>query len=79
MCEHEQKYCPRCQVPFECKVGNILMCQCSTVALVQEERDFVAGQYDDCLCAACLQALKQQYHQQLHQEKLKKISNLFNK
>jgi len=55
------------------------MCQCSTVALVQAERDFIAAQYEDCLCAACLQDLKRVYHQQLHQEKLQRISNLFHK
>ncbi|WP_018626818.1 cysteine-rich CWC family protein [Niabella aurantiaca] len=73
MCKHEDKYCPRCKQPFECKVGSILLCQCSTVILNDAERDFVSKQYEDCLCATCLKELKAQYHQQKFQGKLKGI------
>ncbi len=76
MCEHEQKHCPKCSSPFECKVGSILLCQCMTVPLTQEERDFIASKYADCLCAACLKDMKSAYHQQLQQDKLHNISTL---
>lgn len=76
MCEHEQKYCPRCKNAFECKVGSILLCQCSTVALSQEQRDYVAARYVDCLCAACLVEMKAEHHRQLFKEKLSSISTL---
>lgn len=76
MCEHEQKHCPRCNAPFECKVGSILLCQCTTVTLSQDERDFIAAQYADCLCAACLKDMKSSYHQQQMQHKLHNISPL---
>ncbi|MCF3110485.1 cysteine-rich CWC family protein [Niabella sp. CC-SYL272] len=79
MCQHEDKYCPRCKQPFECKVGSILLCQCSTVSLNNEERDFIFKQYEDCLCAECLKALKAQYHQQQFQHKLKGILGVFYK
>lgn len=59
MPKHEDKYCPRCQSLFECKVGSINLCQCSAVQLTHEERVYIAKLYDDCLCAQCMQALQQ--------------------
>ncbi len=73
MCEHEQKYCPRCQARFECKVGSILLCQCSAVPLNQDERDYMSGQYNDCLCANCMKDLKAEYHDNLFKGKLKNM------
>lgn len=70
MCEHEKKHCPRCNTSFECKVGSILLCQCSAVALTQDERDFISGSFTDCLCAACLKEMKAACHNQKFQDKL---------
>lgn len=61
MPQHENKPCPRCNQTFECKVGNIAECQCSSVTLSYEERVFIEGKYTDCLCAECLQTLQFQY------------------
>ena len=61
MPHHEYTYCPRCQKEFECKVGNILECQCSQVQLTYEERIYIEHKYADCLCKDCLQALQQEY------------------
>jgi len=55
--KHELTHCPRCGDLFECKSGSITLCQCQTVALSERQLDFVAARFDDCLCAACLQAL----------------------
>ena len=57
MCKHEEKKCPRCNVSFECKPGNIGQCQCYGIALSSEEKVFIAETYSDCLCAQCLHAL----------------------
>lgn len=76
MCEHEKKYCPRCQGGFECKVGSIQLCQCATVRLSQEERDFISTQYADCLCAACLKEMKAEHHRALFNDRLHAISAL---
>ncbi|WP_341835614.1 cysteine-rich CWC family protein [Chitinophaga pollutisoli] len=76
MCKHEEKSCPKCGGVFECKVGSIVLCQCTTVILSQEERDYIAAQYADCLCAACLKDLKSAFHQQRHNDKLYNISTL---
>lgn len=54
MPSHESKNCPRCKLNFECKVGSILQCQCSSVFLTQAEQDYVNTRYDDCLCVSCL-------------------------
>lgn len=78
MDKHEGKRCPNCGSCFECKLGSILLCQCNTVPLTEAERDYIHNKFDDCLCATCMKALKQAYHDQLFQEKLKKISGLFN-
>ena len=63
MCKHEEKNCPRCNSSFECKVGDIANCQCNTIKLSDKERDYIAAQFSDCLCAACMAAMKTAYHQ----------------
>ena len=36
--KHEPRNCPRCNKTFECKVGNIAQCQCSSIVLSEEEK-----------------------------------------
>lgn len=60
--KHEKKYCPRCQTPFECKVGSILLCQCASVTLTEAERNYLQQTYSDCLCANCMKELKTEFH-----------------
>ena len=59
MCHHEEKKCPRCSQPFECKVGNINNCQCNGIKLTDAEKTFIESRYQDCLCRNCLMDLKQ--------------------
>jgi hypothetical protein len=61
MPQHENKSCPRCNKTFECKVGNVLECQCSQIQLSYEEKVFIEDKYADCLCINCLHLLKYQY------------------
>ncbi|HVX51615.1 MAG TPA: cysteine-rich CWC family protein [Chitinophagaceae bacterium] len=61
MPNHEQKNCPRCGNPFECKAGDIGHCQCSSIVLTIEEAAFIEGRYSDCLCARCLTDLQNKY------------------
>ncbi|MBT29945.1 MAG: hypothetical protein CMO01_09825, partial [Thalassobius sp.] len=65
MKKHEDKYCPRCKSQFECKVGSITLCQCSTVRLTNAERNYINMLYDDCLCANCMEELKVEYQNTL--------------
>jgi len=60
MAQHETKTCSRCKQPFECKAGSITLCQCFAVKLSEEERNYLAKQFDDCVCADCLQQLKKE-------------------
>lgn len=60
-CKHEQKKCPRCGGTFECKVGDILKCQCYDIVLSDAEASFIKSDYQDCLCLNCLQQLQQQH------------------
>jgi Cysteine-rich CWC len=60
MCQHETKNCPRCDIPFECKPGNITHCQCYSIVFNPEEKAFIEQRYNDCLCKACLLQLKDQ-------------------
>ncbi len=62
MCKHEEKNCPRCNASFECKVGDVLNCQCNAVKLSDTERDFIAQRFTDCLCATCMLVLKNEYN-----------------
>ncbi|HSC37208.1 MAG TPA: cysteine-rich CWC family protein [Chitinophagaceae bacterium] len=74
MCKHEVKACPRCKTVFECKVGDISKCQCYPVPLTDAERDFIARQYIDCLCADCIREARAAYHQALRDKQLKQVS-----
>jgi hypothetical protein len=74
MCKHEIKACPRCKTVFECKVGDISKCQCYPVALTDSERDFMARNYADCLCAECMRSAKAAYHQLLREQQLKRVT-----
>ena len=58
---HEPKVCPRCNKQFECRVGDIANCQCSSITLTIEERAFIEDRYQDCLCGNCLKELKNKY------------------
>ncbi|PUZ24459.1 Cysteine-rich CWC [Chitinophaga costaii] len=55
---HESVDCARCGAHFECKVGNITQCQCQAVTLTDEDRRYIRTQYETCLCAKCLLALR---------------------
>ena len=66
MIKHEIKTCPHCQKNFECKRGNIISCQCESVELQQHHLDEIAQRYDDCLCAHCLEQLRDEYNINQH-------------
>jgi hypothetical protein len=66
---HEEKLCPRCQRTFECKSGSILLCQCQTVLLTPEQLEYIAANYEDCLCSKCLLAVRSEYNNQQHEQK----------
>jgi hypothetical protein len=73
MNKHEQKYCPRCAVAFECKVGNITQCQCSNINLKVKEQLYIGSLYQDCLCAACIVAVRTEYNRNKFKERLKRL------
>lgn len=52
--KHEEKYCPKCNRRFICKVGDIAKCQCSVVKMSEEAKIFFSKTYYDCLCKECL-------------------------
>ncbi|MEX2231078.1 MAG: cysteine-rich CWC family protein [Cyclobacteriaceae bacterium] len=60
--KHEQKYCPRCESVFECKVGAVNNCQCSSIKLSDAEYAFVREKFADCLCAECLKGMRTEFH-----------------
>ena len=59
--KHETKVCPRCGKYFECKMGDIHNCQCSTVQLTNEAREMVGEKFEDCLCKACLLSIQAEF------------------
>jgi hypothetical protein len=61
MSNHEIKYCPSCNQQFECKVGSINLCQCTTIQLTEPEKQFIEEKFDDCLCVNCLQKIKESF------------------
>ncbi len=73
MIKHENKFCQRCKAGFECKLGSISICQCSTVVLTEHERNYIAECFSDCLCAKCMKELKSEFHLQAFKNKIRKI------
>lgn len=71
--KHEERVCPRCQGTFECKVGSVSLCQCSAVTLSDDERRHLQACFSDCLCAACIQAMKTDYHRERFEDSLKRL------
>lgn len=69
---HELKYCPRCHSTFECKSGNILLCQCNKVILDDRVREYLFSNYKDCLCATCMEEIKNILKSTLTKEEIKK-------
>ena len=74
MKKHEVKYCPRCNTQFECKLGSVTLCQCSTVKLNGLERNYIFNKYEDCLCAKCLTELKAEFQNSMLQNKIDTLS-----
>jgi len=46
---------------FECKVGSILICQCSAIELNEDEREYIKEKFSDCLCAKCVTEMKSEF------------------
>jgi hypothetical protein len=61
MCKHDEMACPRCEIPFECRIGDISNCQCTGIAFSIEEKAFIEDRYQGCLCRECLLELKQRH------------------
>lgn len=60
MHKHEEKYCPRRNVLFECRAGDMYHCQCYTVTLSDAAKLFLEKtSYDDCFCKNCLIQIEQ--------------------
>ncbi|MNJ90889.1 hypothetical protein D3C87_85290 [compost metagenome] len=79
MSDHEQVVCPRCNSPFECKVGSISLCQCTTVSLNADESQYICDNYEECLCAACMLEMKKEYNASQLEKRFQSISTLFKK
>ena len=52
------KICPRCGAKFICRHNDdITKCQCASVQLTLEARQYIAKNYTDCLCVNCLREI----------------------
>ena len=59
--KHEIIRCERCGNSMECKANANAKCQCSIVELNLNEMQYISENYEGCMCAACLIALKHEY------------------
>ncbi len=75
MSNHENKTCPNCSELFECKVGSIMLCECTAVSLNEEERMYIKDKFNDCLCATCMYQLKNKYHDERIQDQISQLLN----
>ncbi len=76
MCKHESKLCPVCNRSFECKMGDVLKCQCYAVRLNDEEREYIAQRFQDCLCATCILTMRARYQHARKEIQLKQFFGL---
>jgi hypothetical protein len=56
--KHEIRTCPRCGRVFECKLGNILECQCYGIQLSEKTIEEIRKKYISCLCRSCLESFE---------------------
>ncbi|WP_299585094.1 cysteine-rich CWC family protein [Mucilaginibacter sp.] len=61
MIKHEIIPCERCGCSIECKANAYTKCQCSVVQLNLNEVQYIAENYEGCMCAACLLELQEEY------------------
>jgi Cysteine-rich CWC len=61
MTKHEIIRCERCGTSIECKANSYTKCQCSVVQLNLNEVQYIAENYEGCMCASCLLALQDEY------------------
>ena len=59
--KHEIIPCERCGKGIECKANSYTKCQCSVVQLNLNEVQYIAENYEGCICADCLLALQVEY------------------
>ncbi|MEO6819695.1 MAG: cysteine-rich CWC family protein [Ginsengibacter sp.] len=59
MDKHEEKYCPKCNNTFTCKMGDIANCQCNAIQISENTTQFLENAFYDCLCKSCLQKIDQ--------------------
>ncbi|MEW6645921.1 MAG: cysteine-rich CWC family protein [Pseudomonadota bacterium] len=57
---YQQKRCPRCGRVFDCNSGAVGLCRCREMVLTPAQREYIAARHDDCLCRACLAALREE-------------------
>jgi hypothetical protein len=61
MIKHEIIPCERCGGNIECKANAYIKCQCSVVQLNLNEVQYIAENYEGCMCAKCLLELQEEY------------------
>jgi len=59
--KHEIIKCERCGKAIECKANSYTKCQCSAVQLSLNEVQYIAENYEGCMCADCLTAMQEEY------------------
>ena len=52
-----EKQCPRCGKTIECRHDDIENCWCMHVTIEPAVMDFIADNYQSCLCAECFDEL----------------------
>ncbi len=67
--KHESTCCARCKREFVCNPFNISNCNCNKIELSHEETQYIAGQFNDCVCNACLTELKFEFYLKFHHNK----------
>jgi len=61
MIKHEIIYCERCGTGIQCKANSFTKCQCAAVQLNLNEVQYIAENYEGCMCARCLLELQEEY------------------
>jgi hypothetical protein len=59
--KHETKTCPRCNGIFECRVNDIVNCQCQGIIIGGDVWEFISNLYSNCLCKNCLLEINKKY------------------
>lgn len=59
--ERTLTYCAACGAGFDCRPDDITACGCNAIVLPEAAKEWIARNYEGCLCRECLLNIKRKF------------------